>query len=281
MTIAKDPDVGNSRQPRGQRKERISIARLRDVQPNELSVLLALKDCGLTPGILKTLRFSGRPVSVHHLALISESKCVEYDNRPPPVDPTDKFSRKRSGFLNAAVLASIYTNLDPTWSEHASGSVDARYLLDTWGIYIATRTDHPGATVRDTVERLATEGIDIRLAWQIVRALSWNLICLKTCAECARPYIEVRASLEDSSWSRIPPGCVCCAELRELTRKRQLRLLRPKTRRRNTLAHENVSVTPIYATFSAQPEVSDAGTVGVCDQTPPNQRSSSSGSSRR
>ena len=261
---------GNTKEADGESKAdnpsgRFSIARLKGIDHNEINVLKQLEAYGLHHTILRTLRFSGKPVSVHHLTLMAPHIKREPSMRRNSANPSERFVRTRTGYLNAAIIAEIYTSLHSGFAENPEGSVDARHLLDTWEIYMASRVRSPMETPERTMEHLKRESLDLRVVWQIMQSLAWNLVSLEKCGDCRRPYLKVQLAEVDSTWMSMTPGCTSCNEIRKILARSGDGANGTKRRRSRAKIGRN---TPLYGVFSEQVSTDNGDTVTPCDELP-------------
>lgn len=248
---------------------RFSIARLKSVKLEEINILKALEGYGLHHSIMRSLRVAGKPVTPHHLTMMSPHVKREASVKRHNAYPPERFIRKRAWYLNAAIIAEIYCGLDTEFAANPQGSVDAKHLLDGWEIFLASRRKSAVETVQHTVDNLKREGLDIRVGWQILESIAWNLISLEHCAECRRPYLKVREAEVDSTWMSLTPGCASCSEIRKITARTSDAAEANRRRRQRPKVGEN---TPLYGAFSEHVGTEAAATVPVCDQAPRQKR---------
>lgn len=252
---------------KGPRKERVSLERLRECDPMELDVLRQLQEAGLQSAILNSLRFGKRLVTPHHLALISDAKCVIYKFVEPPLDPPEKFMRRSTSLVAAAQIAYHYVCLDQRWETHPRGTVEANALLDAWGIYVASRSGDLGTDVMSkTVERLKDEGVDLRVAWQIITSVTNLAVKVSLCESCRRPRLTTHEDNRDteSKWASLPATCPSCAAISELRRQRR----DDNSDDKNGARRKKVVEGPIYGPVGEHEGVAEGGNVNECEPPP-------------
>jgi len=248
---------------------RFSIARLKSVKLEEINVLKALESYGLHHSIMRSLRVAGKPITPHHLTMMSphvkrEASVKRYNAYPPQL-----FIRKRAWYLNAAIIAEIYCGLDTEFAANPEGSVDAKHLLDCWEIFLVSRRKSAIETVEQTADKLKRDGLDIRVGWQILESIAWNLISLEHCGECRRPYLKVREAEIDSTWMSLTTGCASCSEIRKITARTSDAAEANRRRRQRPKVDGN---SALYGAFSEQVGAEPADTVQVCDDIPQQKR---------
>lgn len=262
---------GNSGISKNPRKERVSLRRMRDCDPRELISLQVLQSAGLPNSMLSTLRFGRRQVSVHHIAMISGAKCVEYKFANPSVEPSEKFMRRTTALIAASQIADLIQTLDPRWVDHKPGTVEVEALRSAWEIYSQSRSGDLGTeNSTETYLKLKDEGIDIRVCWQIASALTSKKIKAGTCESCNRPKLSPHPENTDpdSKWANLPAACPSCAAIAEGRREQKQLAANAQLQNAKSPLKQN-GVTLIYAPPVSGSTPGPAGIVPSCDTPAP------------